>query len=594
MDDPDITMEEYVQLKTERALRNGKVYNWETTTYGKIWYDEDVHYLRFFEIEFPAIVYNDALASKSDLSSEPTECMTRSSTKDLLTPIEEPKRSKEEVTEGMGEPTMEEYMMKTREDYGSGIARPKFDDKAHFELKGPFLKELCDKTFSGSDNEAANEHIKKLQIDGSASKNYYEDVLKGLDVPTKQILDSMGAIPSMKAVDAKKAVQDMVDHSQKWHNGTSTMARITNTSDGLAAIQAQLNNLGREIKKVNERVYAPQVGCESCGGPRYTKDCPLKEEAKTLEEAYYTQFGVPFPQGGRYRAVALGFYQKDSGNPSYQERRQTMEESLSKFMAESAKRHDENSNLIKEIRATTDAATRNQGASIKALEIQIGQMSKVLQERGSGKWDKQIKASINVHDSAILEDALPLKEKDPGRLGELTPTKLIIELADRTTKRPKGIVENVSVGRPFLSTACAKIDVFKRNITLRVGDDKIVFKNNNPTNSIIRRVYALGLRERMEFDLEARLMVEALILDRSLDPTYGDYIELNDLNEPLEIKRNQVEDLGPTIKDGEVINKPMIEVTKTRNGDEEIDGFNGYLSFCDFDRKIRIDCAYNL
>ncbi|GJZ82395.1 hypothetical protein Tco_0647568 [Tanacetum coccineum] len=61
-----------------------------------------------------------------------------------------------------------------------------------------------------------------------------------------------------------------------------------------------------------------------------------------------------------------------------------MEESLSKFMAESTKRHDEIPNLIKKIRATTDAAIRNQGASIKALEIQIGKMSKVLQERGSG------------------------------------------------------------------------------------------------------------------------------------------------------------------------------------------------------------------
>ncbi|GJW95753.1 hypothetical protein Tco_0175425 [Tanacetum coccineum] len=53
-------------------------------------------------------------------------------------------------------------------------------------------------------------------------------------------------------------------------------------------------------------------------------------------------------------------------------------------MAESAKRHEENSNIIKEIRASTDAAIRNQGASIKTLEIQIGQMSKVLQERGIG------------------------------------------------------------------------------------------------------------------------------------------------------------------------------------------------------------------
>ncbi|GJR73776.1 hypothetical protein Tco_0086141 [Tanacetum coccineum] len=47
-------------------------------------------------------------------------------------------------------------------------------------------------------------------------------------------------------------------------------------------------------------------------------------------------------------------------------------------MSESAKRHEENSNLIKEIRATTDAAIRNQGASIKTLEIQVGKMNKTI------------------------------------------------------------------------------------------------------------------------------------------------------------------------------------------------------------------------
>ncbi|GJZ09239.1 hypothetical protein Tco_0543522 [Tanacetum coccineum] len=104
----------------------------------------------------------------------------------------------------------------------------------------------------------------------------------------------------------------------------------------MAVIQAQLNNLGGEIKKVNEKVYAAQVGCEQCKGPHYTKDCPLKEEGKALEEAYYTQFGGPF-QGGGYRASAPGFYQRNNANPSYQERRQSMEDTLSKFMGESAK-----------------------------------------------------------------------------------------------------------------------------------------------------------------------------------------------------------------------------------------------------------------
>nr|GEX65326.1 hypothetical protein [Tanacetum cinerariifolium] len=61
---------------------------------------------------------------------------------------------------------------------------------------------------------------------------------KGLDVPTRQILDSKGTIPSIKDTDAKKAIQDMANHSQKWNNGTSTRIRSTDTFDGLAAIQA--------------------------------------------------------------------------------------------------------------------------------------------------------------------------------------------------------------------------------------------------------------------------------------------------------------------------------------------------------------------
>ncbi|GKB20857.1 hypothetical protein Tco_0854780, partial [Tanacetum coccineum] len=33
MDDPNITMEEYIRLQEEKARRRGKVYNWETSTY---------------------------------------------------------------------------------------------------------------------------------------------------------------------------------------------------------------------------------------------------------------------------------------------------------------------------------------------------------------------------------------------------------------------------------------------------------------------------------------------------------------------------------------------------------------------------------
>ncbi|GJZ23178.1 hypothetical protein Tco_0560637 [Tanacetum coccineum] len=72
-----------------------------------------------------------------------------------------PEYSEEEVTETMAE-TMEQYMIKTQADYGLGVARPKIEDKDNFELKGQFLKELRDNSFSGSDHEDANENIEKV------------------------------------------------------------------------------------------------------------------------------------------------------------------------------------------------------------------------------------------------------------------------------------------------------------------------------------------------------------------------------------------------------------------------------------------------
>ncbi|GJY80858.1 retrovirus-related pol polyprotein from transposon TNT 1-94, partial [Tanacetum coccineum] len=67
----------------------------------------------------------------------------------------------EEVTKTMAE-TMEQYMIKTQADYGSGVVRPKIEDNDNFKLKGQFLKELRTNTFSGLDHEDANEHIEKV------------------------------------------------------------------------------------------------------------------------------------------------------------------------------------------------------------------------------------------------------------------------------------------------------------------------------------------------------------------------------------------------------------------------------------------------
>ncbi|GJR48053.1 hypothetical protein Tco_1316156 [Tanacetum coccineum] len=72
MDNPDITIEEYIQLETEKALRHAQVFNWKTATYGKVRYFEDIDYFKIFETELPAIVYKYALTSEPEVSPELT------------------------------------------------------------------------------------------------------------------------------------------------------------------------------------------------------------------------------------------------------------------------------------------------------------------------------------------------------------------------------------------------------------------------------------------------------------------------------------------------------------------------------------------
>nr|GEW67872.1 hypothetical protein [Tanacetum cinerariifolium] len=397
----------------------------------------------------------------------------------------------------MTKPTMEEYMTMIREGYGSGIARPKIEEKDHFKLKGQFVKELRDNTFSGSDNEDANEHIDKfIKIVG---------LFHIPNITQDQVM--LRAFP---------------------------MSFTRSVSHWLMNEPAGSITTWETLKKFFDRLY---------------DDCYDEKEG------------------------SCGLKDLDS----YSIRTTLLDDALPP--------------KEKDIGSFTLPCYINNLCFNKALA--------------------DIVASISV---------MPFSTYINLGLGELAPTKLIVELADRTVKHLKGIAKKVLVGidkfvfsvdfimidmpkdiktplilgRPFLSTAHAKTDVFKRKITLKVRNNKVVFKSDKPTSNIIKRVYALSLRERMELDLEARLIGEALIFNRSLDPLYGNYIELNDLNEPIELKKNQVDDLEHTIKEGEVIDEPMIDIVKTRCGDEIIGGIDEYPSYCDFDRKIHIDCAYNL
>ena len=108
-------------------------------------------------------------------------------------------------------------------------------------------------------------------------------------------------------------------------------------------------------------------------------------------------------------------------------------------------------------------------------------------------------------DSGASINLMPLSVTQRLSLGELTPTSITQQMADRTLAHPKGIHEDVLIkvgkyvfpmdfvvfnieedkqvplllGRPFLATGAALIDVKKRELTLKVGDEVVHFSINH-------------------------------------------------------------------------------------------------------------------
>nr|GEW76369.1 reverse transcriptase domain-containing protein [Tanacetum cinerariifolium] len=134
------------------------------------------------------------------------------------------------------------------------------------------------------------------------------------------------------------------------------------------------------------------------------------------------------------------------------------------------------------------------------------------------KLSELAKVPLNENCSAMLLKKLPKKLGDPGAsinlmplsiwkklsLPELTPTRMTLEIADRSITHPKRVAEDVFVkvgkfhfptdfvvvdleadlrvllilGRSFLRTGRALINVYGDKITLRVNDESVTFNHN--------------------------------------------------------------------------------------------------------------------
>nr|GEU60566.1 hypothetical protein [Tanacetum cinerariifolium] len=310
--------------------------------------------------------------------------------------------------------TMEQYLALSGENQEPGIVKPEIRGNVNFKIKSQFMQELKEDTFSENKNEDAHNHVDrvlniislfnilgvsqdalvlrvflftltgatKIWVDRFTARAVRKDeslyqawerynyllykypthdinshqmvnvFYKGLSTMNRQLLDSQGPIPGMTPTQALTVIQTMVDHSQKWHDETSSR-NISSSSDtdGLAAIISKLDNLGRDRKKLKENVHAIQVGCQIYKGPHLDKECPVNEKVKQVEKVNYGEFERPAPfnenNESKLHVGPPRYYTRIDNQTPSREKKSNLVETINKYMEEAAKRQAEQDEWLK-------------------------------------------------------------------------------------------------------------------------------------------------------------------------------------------------------------------------------------------------------
>ncbi|GKA26185.1 hypothetical protein Tco_0712294 [Tanacetum coccineum] len=199
-----------------------------------------------------------------------------------------------------------------------------------------------------------------------------------------------------------------------------------------------------------------------------------------------------------------------------------------------------------------DAAIRNQGTSIKTLEIQIGQMSKVLQERGFGSLPSSTETNLRDHvksiSTIVKADLYPVCRMGSSQYAVSTGQNPYSYGASHNSI-PKKEEDPGSFTLPcFINNVCFN------NAIADLGASVSVMPLSTYLN--------LGLGELAH----TKLTVE--LVDRAVKYPKG---------------------IAENVLVGEVV-----EEFRARNDARMVSKFFRYPSDCDYDKKINIDCAYNL
>ncbi|GJR03073.1 reverse transcriptase domain-containing protein [Tanacetum coccineum] len=369
---------------------------------------------------------------------------------------------------GQPETTIDEYLTKVRDDSGPGIVKPSFEENIKFEFRGQCIDELKENIFLGSMNEDPHKHISNItdiinifhSPRLSRDQEWFNESLyncpehkinehkqlqifyQGLDTETRRKVDFKRPILRMTPTAKIKEIIELSRHSLSWYKEGDFK------NNDLNIVFGQINNFEQNMNNITE-------------------------EARMVQHKY------KLPD---------------------KEKNSKPEETLRTFIEESRQKQKQNESLFWKIKKNCDKVFKKQDSSIKTIEGHLGRIAETIHGRGRlginipfiEALEQMPKINKALADLGASISLMPYSMFLRLNLGELKPTRMCIELAYKSTQIPRGIVENVIVkidkfvllvdfvvldmkedhkipiilGRPFLATTHAMIDVFKFHIII--------------------------------------------------------------------------------------------------------------------------------
>ncbi|GKF40017.1 hypothetical protein Tco_0120078 [Tanacetum coccineum] len=164
--------------------------------------------------------------------------------------------------------------------------------------------------------------------------NFKQDGDESLYQAWERYTDLLYKCPTHDINSQQKA---MADHSQKWHDGTtSRKIGSSGSNDGLAVL----------------------VGCQICEGPHLDKDYPLNEEVKQVKEVRYGEFGRATP-----------FYKNNRG-------RQILADTIKKCIKEASMRHVKQDEWLKTFCHNLENIQNHHDEIIQGLKSRVTTLAK--------------------------------------------------------------------------------------------------------------------------------------------------------------------------------------------------------------------------